>query len=159
MDLAGEEQYPENFPLSAFPQIAYNPKRDRGWRNRLLPRSCGIFRVALAQRNVAMNGITLRIRLVGCAVLLAGCISPQNTRLPTLGYSRDTRTERERYNYLYPLPDQNFGTPFEQPRGFEFSRAQPRRAQENYATTEAITGGAGAVSSPAASRYPNSVNP
>ena len=105
-----------------------------------------------------MNGITLRVRLVGCAVLLAGCVSPQNTRLPTLGY-RDTRTERGSYNYLNPLPDQWAGTPFEQPRGFEFSRSAPRRAQENYATTEAITGGAGAVSSPAASRYPGSVNP
>jgi hypothetical protein len=106
-----------------------------------------------------MNPITLRIRLVGCAVLLAGCISPQNTRLPTLGYNRDTRMERGSYNYLNPLPDQSAGTPFEQPRGFEFQRAQPRRAQENFATTEAITGNGGAVSSPAASRYPSSVNP
>ncbi len=106
-----------------------------------------------------MNGVMLRIRLAGCAVLLAGCISPQNTRLPTLGYNCDTRAERGSYNYLNPLPDQSVGTPFEQPRGFELPRAQPRRAQENFATTEAITGSGGAVSSPAASRYPGSVNP
>jgi hypothetical protein len=123
-----------------------------------MPRSCGIFRVALAQRIVAMNGVTLRIRLVGCAALLAGCISPQNTRLPTLGYNRDTRAERSSYNYLNPLPDQYIGTPFEQTRGFDLQRAQPRRALENAATTEEITGG-GAVSSPSASRYPASVNP
>ncbi len=105
-----------------------------------------------------MNGVMLRIRLVGCAALLAGCISPQNTRLPTLGYNRDTRAERESYNYLNPLADQSVGMPIDQTRGFDLQRAQPRRALENAATTEVITGG-GAISSPSASRYPGSVNP
>ena len=75
-----------------------------------------------------MNGVMLRIRLVGCAALLAGCVSPQNTRLPTLGYNRDTRAERESYNYLNPLADQSVGMPIDQTRGFDLQRAQPRRA-------------------------------
>jgi hypothetical protein len=108
-----------------------------------------------------MNGVRLRIRLVGCAVLLAlllaGCISPQNTRLPTLGY-RDPRAERNS-EYLNPLPDSTGAMIYEQPRGFEYPRAQPRRAQDNSATTDSITGNGGAVSSPAASRYPQSINP
>jgi hypothetical protein len=76
-----------------------------------------------------------------------------------VGYNRDTRAERGSYNYLNPLPDQTLGTPFELPRGFELPRAQPRRAQENFATTESITNSGGAVSNPASSRYPSSVNP
>jgi hypothetical protein len=106
-----------------------------------------------------MNGVKLPIRLVGCALLLSGCISPRDTRLPTLRGNPDTRGERNSYGYLNPLPDPSGALFYEQPRGFEFPRSQPRRAQENYATTEAITGGGGAVSSPAASRYPQSVTP
>jgi hypothetical protein len=105
-----------------------------------------------------MNGVQFRIRLAGCALLLAGCVSPRDTKLPQLGY-RDPRVERESYNYLNPLPDQALGTPFEQPRGFDLQRAMPRRSQENFATTEIITGAGGAVTTPAASRYPQSVNP
>jgi hypothetical protein len=101
----------------------------------------------------------LRVSLVGCVVLAAGCVSARDTRLPTLGYTRDTRAERESYRYLNPLPDPTVGTPFEQPRGFEFQRAQPRRSQDTYAETRDITGGGGAVTSPAASRYPQSVSP
>jgi hypothetical protein len=106
-----------------------------------------------------MNAVLLRIRLVGCVVLLAGCISPRDTRLPTLGFNPNPRAERNSYEYLNPLPDTTVGTPFEQPRGFEFPRAQPKRVQDNSATTDEITGRGGAVSSPAASRYPQSINP
>jgi hypothetical protein len=106
-----------------------------------------------------MNGVTLRIRLVGCALLLGGCISPRDTRLPTLRGNPDTRAERNSYGYLNPLPDSTGAIFYEQPRGFDLPRAQPRRAQDNFATTEEITGRGGAVSSPAASRYPQSVTP
>jgi hypothetical protein len=75
-----------------------------------------------------------------------------------LGY-RDPRVERNSYGYLNPLPDPSIGTAFEQPRGFEFPRAVPKRAQDNFATTDEITGRGGAVSTPAASRYPQSVSP
>jgi hypothetical protein len=105
-----------------------------------------------------MNGVMQKLSVAGCAVLLAGCVSSRDTRLPTLGY-RDPRAERASYNYLNPLPDPTVGTPFEQPRGFEFQRAQPRRSQDNYETTREITGGGGAVSTPAASRYPQSISP
>src|SRR5262245_29003297 len=144
------------FRLSAFPQIAYNSKRGR--LRRLPPRSRGNSGVALAQRIVVMNGVLQKLSLTGCAVLLAGCISTRDTRLPTLGY-RDPRAEKASYSYLNPLPDPSVGTWFEQPRGFEFQRAQPRRSQDARAITDEITHGGGAISTPAASRYPQSVTP
>lgn len=108
-----------------------------------------------------MNSVLLRIRLLGCAALLAGCISPQNTRLPTLGYNRDTRAERQSYNYLNPLPDRSGAGYQALPRGFDYPRDEPRRAQERSATTSQIlgTGGVSTGANPSVSRYPNSVTP
>jgi hypothetical protein len=116
---------------------------------------------ALAQRNDAMNGAIWSIRLAGCAVLLAGCISPQNTRVPTLGYNPDARAERQSYTYLNPLPERETGPAIERPRFYEFSRAEPKRSQDRSAITDEIlnNGGANVGSSPSASRYPQSVTP
>ena len=41
--------------------------------------------MALARRNDAMNGVSLGIRVLAGAALLAGCVNSQNTRLPRLG--------------------------------------------------------------------------
>jgi hypothetical protein len=114
-------------------------------------------RGALAQRNDPMNRALLRMSLAGCALLLAGC---QSTRFPTLGYSRDTRAERQSLNYLNPLPDRSGPGYQALPRGFDYPRAEPRRAQERAAITEEITcGDTVPATNPSVSRYPRSVNP
>jgi hypothetical protein len=108
-----------------------------------------------------MNGVWSGIRLAGCAVLLAGCISPKYTRFPTLRPS-DPVAERESFNYHNPLPNPANGSPtIERPRGFENQRAEPRRAIEVDAITNGITGasGEGTSNNPSASRYPATVNP
>ena len=108
-----------------------------------------------------MKGLMVRIRLAGCAALLAGCVSPQNTRLPTLGYG-DPRAERQSYVYHNPLPERESGPAIERPRGFEFQRAEPRRTLERDSITQGIVGAGGNFDSsvnPSASKYPNSVNP
>jgi len=114
-----------------------------------------------AERNDAMNGVKLRNGLIGCLLLAAGCISPQNTRFPTLGWNRDSRSERQSYTYHNPLPDPNLAKEIERPRGFENQRAEPRLSQDRSAITDDITGTSGSSvgSNPAASRYPASVNP
>jgi hypothetical protein len=108
-----------------------------------------------------MNRVMRRVGLVGCAALLAGCISPQSTRLPSLSYNRDVRSERQSYNYLYPLADPSGQGYQTAQRGFEYPRAEPRRALEKDETTRAILGTSGVNTglSPAVSRYPASVTP
>lgn len=102
----------------------------------------------------------LRSRLAGCAFLIAGCISSESTRRPTLGFNPDTRAERQSFNYLNPLPDRSGPGYQALPRGFEYPRAEPRQAQERAAITDEITGsGAVPASNPSVSRYPRSVNP
>jgi hypothetical protein len=124
-----------------------------------LPPEPIVRRGALAQRNDPMNRALLRFGVAACTLLAAGCISPQDTRLPTLGY-RDTRTERQSFNYLNPLPDRSGPGYQALPRGFDYPRAEPRRAQERAAITEEITGGDTVpASNPSVSRYPRSVNP
>ena len=107
-----------------------------------------------------MNGIGSRIRLLAAAALLAGCVNPQNTRLPTLGY-RDPRVERQSYEYHDPLPERETAKAIEVPRGFEFQRPEARRTLEKARMTEGITGTGGTSDgmSPSASRYPDSVSP
>jgi hypothetical protein len=113
-------------------------------------------RGALAQRNDPMNRGLLRISLAGCALLLAGC---QSTRFPTIS-SRDTSVERQSLNYLNPLPDRSGPGYQALPRGFDYPRAEPRRAQERAAITDEITSGETVpASNPSVSRYPRSVNP
>jgi hypothetical protein len=103
-----------------------------------------------------MNRGLLRISLAGCALLLAGC---QSTRFPTIS-SRDTSVERQSLNYLNPLPDRSGPGYQALPRGFDYPRAEPRRAQERAAITDEITSGETVpASNPSVSRYPRSVNP
>lgn len=106
-----------------------------------------------------MKGVLSKIRLVCCAALVSGCIS-SNTRLPTLGYN-DTRSERQSLDYINPLPERETSKEIERPRGFEYQRAEPRRAIERSAITDQIrgTGGVTGGLNPSASNYPDSVNP
>lgn len=107
-----------------------------------------------------MNRVMLRVVLMGCAALFAGCISSQ-TRLPTLAFNRDSRAERQTYLYHNPLPDPNLGPAIERPRGMEDQRPEPRRSQEVRGITDGIVGTSGVStgSNPAVSRYPASVSP
>jgi hypothetical protein len=111
-----------------------------------------------AERNDAMKSVMKRIGVAGCAVLLAGCISPQNTRFPTLGWNPNSQAERQSYTYHNPLPDPNLAKEIERPRGFENQRAEPQLSKERRAITDDIVGG-GASSNPSASRYPASISP
>ncbi|HTI51042.1 MAG TPA: hypothetical protein VL475_08825 [Planctomycetaceae bacterium] len=77
-----------------------------------------------------MNGVSLAIRFAGLsALLLAGCVSSGNTRLPTLAYG-DPKAERRSYAYQDPLPEGDVGPLVERPRGLDRQRSEPRRAME-----------------------------
>ena len=108
-----------------------------------------------------MNAIMRRIRFLGCAALMTGCISSQYTRLPTLRPSAAVVAERESFTYHDPLPDRDAGPAIDLPRGFERQRAEPRRTLERDSITNGIigTGGGGSSNNPSASKYPSSVDP
>ena len=107
-----------------------------------------------------MNGVMSRIGLAGCALLVAGCLTPQNTRFPTLGWNPNARQERQSYTYHNPLPDPNLAKEIERPRGFENQRAEPRMSQDQRAITNDLTGNCDpGTGNPSASRYPASINP
>ena len=107
-----------------------------------------------------MNAIMRRIRFLGCAALVAGCITSQNTRLPTLRPSPPS-DERASYVYHNPLPDQEAGPPVDLPRGFERQRSEPVRSQERRSITDSIVqnNGGGSSNDPSASKYPSTVEP
>lgn len=102
-----------------------------------------------------MNAIVGRICCLGCAALFVGCISRENTRLPTL---RPSPTES--YVYHNPLPDREAGQAVDLPRGFDRQRSEPTRTQERRTITDSIVGasGGGSSNNPSASKYPGSVN-
>ena len=106
-----------------------------------------------------MNTTLRRIRLFVCASLLVGCISPQNTRFPTLRPS-NVAAERQSYVYHNPLPDNEVGQAIDLPRGFDKQRAEPTRVQQRSEITNEILKGSGGGTSnnPSASKYPGSVN-
>ena len=108
-----------------------------------------------------MHKIMRGIRFLGCAALMAGCISPQYTRLPTLRPSSAVAAERESYVYHNPLPDREAGPAIDLPRGFERQRSEPTRVQERSSITDSIVGasGGGGSNNPSASKYPGSVVP
>ncbi|MFN0054443.1 MAG: hypothetical protein ACKV0T_19885 [Planctomycetales bacterium] len=100
-----------------------------------------------------MDGFGKTIRWAGvAALLLAGCVTPQNTRMPTLAYG-DPKTERQSYSYHDPLPETMNGPGVERPRGAERQRPEPRRAIEQ--SIRPMSGEIGA----SAERYPDSVRP
>ncbi|MSR56148.1 MAG: hypothetical protein EXS05_00505 [Planctomycetaceae bacterium] len=100
-----------------------------------------------------MKGVRVNIRIVGCAVLLlAGCVSSERTRLPTLSYG-DPRAERRSFDVHDPYPEQRSGPMVERPREMDVQRSEPRRAIEHY-----VNPTSGSLA-PEASRYPASVIP
>jgi len=104
-----------------------------------------------------MNTIIRRIRFLACAALVTGCITSQNTRLPTL---RPTSPVGE-YAYHDPFPDREAGPAIDRPRGFERQRSEPQRTLERRSITDSIVGasGGGGSNNPSASKYPSSVDP
>src|SRR5260370_33574723 len=69
--------------LSAVSQFTYNSTRGSVWPRATI--DWILRRGALAQRNDPMNRALLRFGVGACTLLAAGCISPQDTRPPTLG--------------------------------------------------------------------------
>jgi hypothetical protein len=89
--------------------------------------------------------------------LCAGCITPSNTRLPTLGFG-DPKAERQSYLAHNPLPDTEEPFAGGNPRGFEHQRSEPVRTRERYVNPISLTPeGTPAATPPAAWRYPQSV--
>jgi hypothetical protein len=106
-----------------------------------------------------MNGISRKIRLAACALVLVGC---RNTQYPTFTPSGVSRSQvNQSFAYHDPNPDIEAGPWIERPRGFERPRATPERVEERARITNQLMQQEGAPvgNSPAASRYPNSVNP
>ncbi len=61
------------------------------------------------------------------SLLLAGCVTPYNTRLPTLR-PRHPAVERRSYEYHDPFPNSDLGPETNQrPWGFARPRTQPRQ--------------------------------
>ncbi len=108
-----------------------------------------------------MNAITRRIFGLGCAVLLAGCLSPKYTQLPTLRPQPDDYAyHNPSFIYHNPLPDRDAGPTVELPRGYDRERSVPTRTLERAAITKDILqrDGVGSSTNPAASNYPASVS-
>lgn len=100
-----------------------------------------------------MNGFGVTARLAGCAaLLLAGCVSQERTRLPTLSYG-EPRAERRSFDVHDPYPEQRSGPMVERPREMDVQRSEPRRAIEHF-----VNPTSGSLP-PEASRYPASVIP
>lgn len=92
--------------------------------------------MAVWKEPTRMNGFSLRLRLVGSVLMLGGCISSQNTRMPTLGVG-DPRAERQGYQVHDPLPDLHSGGGYMNdavPRGFDQPRSEPRQANDKAAS-------------------------
>ena len=106
-----------------------------------------------------MNGISRKIRLAGCALVLVGC---KNTQYPSFAPSSVNRNQvNQSFAYHDPNADTDAGPWIERPRGFERPRATPKRVDDRYETTMEMMQRDGATSgnNPSASRYPSSVNP
>lgn len=100
-----------------------------------------------------MNGV-LSFRVGACvALLMAGCVTAENTRMPSLAYNPDTRAERRSYDYHDPLPEGNVGPLVERPREAMRQRSEPRRTMEHN-----IRPMSGSLP-PSTARYPDVVTP
>ncbi|HBH54411.1 MAG TPA: hypothetical protein DDY91_21205 [Planctomycetaceae bacterium] len=88
------------------------------------------------------------------ALALAGCVSSQHTRLPTLSYNRPD-VERKSYEYFDPAPDRDAGPAIDRPPGMEIQRSEPRRSRE--AAGNQTASGTRSGLRPSAAKYPNSV--
>lgn len=101
-----------------------------------------------------MNGVSVRIRFAAgmSLLLLAGCVSSQNTRMPSLAYG-DPRSDRRGYDYHDPYPESRVGPYVERPSGAERQRSEPRRTMEH-----ALTPMSGTLPQSSA-RYPDVVTP
>ena len=66
---------------------------------------------------------------LGCFAV-CGCLTPMNTRLPTLA-SPPAPVEKQSYRIHDPFPDEDLGPDtMTRPRGFNEPRAEPRRVLE-----------------------------
>ena len=78
-----------------------------------------------------MRSTLLRSCLLWGLLLNFGCISPLNTRLPTVE-SRHPELEKRSYERHDPFADRLKGPDTQtRPRGFDIQRTEPRRALED----------------------------
>jgi hypothetical protein len=98
---------------------------------------------------------------VAASAVVTGCITPWNTRLPTLDPGIPA-VERRMYEIHDPYPEQDLGPDTQtRPRYFEEPRSQPRRLLEGRMLRD--LGPSGVPTTPAvppsAAQYPDSVQP
>jgi hypothetical protein len=68
--------------------------------------------------------------LLACLLVAGGCLSPNNTRLPSW-LSRPPAVEKKSYELHDPLPSESEGPQTQvRPRGFETPRSEARQAVE-----------------------------
>jgi hypothetical protein len=92
---------------------------------------------------------------------LAGCVTPWNTRLPTLEPGVPA-AERRSYEIHDPYPEPDLGPETQtRPRDFAEPRSQPRRLIEGRMLRDMAPGSvpAGPALPPSAVQYPQSVHP
>ncbi len=79
-----------------------------------------------------MRWIASAIVLCG-SLHLNGCLSPQETELPTVIPKHHPDVERKLYEYHDPFADSNLGPDIDhRPRGFHRQRTEPRRSADVY---------------------------
>lgn len=90
-------------------------------------------------------------------LLIAGCVSPQNTRLPSLSYG-DPRAERQSYAIHNPLPEREAPFAGALPPGFDIQRSEATRTRERYVNPYSHNPDGSSVGTPAsATRYSQTV--
>ena len=106
-----------------------------------------------------MPGLKFGIRTGCILLLLAGCISPQRTRMPSFAYG-DPNAERRSFELHDPLPERDSGPlAGALPRGFDVQRAEPRRTLENFHNPLGTNPDGSAAAAPPSARYVRTVEP
>ena len=105
-----------------------------------------------------MQALMRRPLLLASILLLGGCITPWNTRLPTLHPQHPVQEGRS-YQLHDPFPDEMAGPDtMTRPREFADPRAEPRRTLEGQALLGMPQGGAATPAPlPSSWQYPDSL--
>jgi hypothetical protein len=111
-----------------------------------------------------LRHLLLRFARHGCAVaaaaLVAGCVTPWNTTLPT-AYPRHPALERRAFEFHDPFADESAGPDMQiRPRGYDTQRTAPRRAKEGAILQGVVPTFAPSPVLPATDPYyPNAIRP
>lgn len=103
-----------------------------------------------------MNRLSQTMIAAGLLVV-SGCVSQQNTRLPSLSYG-DPRAERQSYAIHNPLPEREAPFAGALPPGFDIQRSEATRTRERYVNPYPHNPDGSSVTTPAsATRYTQTV--